>query len=426
MDARETTAVIDRTLAGEAAVTGYPLERELQQLTLAVAAEAAAPEAGFARELDDRVARGFPRDRGSARLTLAWARTAAALRKRPPLALAGAVASLLIAIAVALPLLTGGDAVQRAELPSATSTQDQGAGAAELDSPADGSVAAPPPAAAERRTEALRAGLAAEPAVARPDRDASAAGDSAESLIAPAPPVDRPGFAPGTRDRRIERSATLTLAAPDDRLDRVAADVATVTDRHRGFVLSSSLATGEQGATTGGQFELRIPAGRLDAALADLARLGQVRSRATAGQDVTAAFVTAGDRLEAARAERASLLTRLEAADSDNEATALRLQLDANAGEINRLRSRIASLRVRTNYASVAVTLQSTDSSAPSAETDADGLGGALDDAGDSLSGALELLIRALGVAIPLALLAAAVGFGVRALRSRQRESALG
>jgi hypothetical protein len=426
MDARETTAVIDRTLAGETAVTGYPLERELQELTLALAAQAAAPEADFARQLDDRVARGFPRDRGSARLTLAWARTTAALSKRPSLALVGAVASLLIALVVAVPLLTGGDAVQRAELPSATPAQDQSGGAAGLDSLADGSVAAQPPAAAKRRTEALRAGLATEPAVARPDRDAALADDGAQSLIAPAPPVDRPGFAPGTRDRRIERSATLTLAAPDERLDRVAGDIATVTDRHRGFVLSSSLATGDEGATTGGQFELRIPAGRLDAALADLARLGQVRSRTTAGQDVTAAFVTAGDRLEAARAERASLLTRLEVADTDNEATALRLQLDANAGEINRLRSRIASLRVRTNYASVAVALQSTDASAPVPSVEGDGLGGAFRDAGDSLSGALELLIRALGVAIPLALLAAAVGFGVRAFRSRRRESALG
>jgi Domain of unknown function (DUF4349) len=425
MDALETTAVIDRTLAGESAHAGNPLERELRELTLALAAEAPEPAAGFARELDERVVRGFPRDRHAARLTLAWARATAVLRKRPPLALAGAVASLLIALVVAVPLLNSDDALQRAELPAAPPAQDQGSGATELDSLAGGSIAAQPPAAAERRAEALKAGLATEPTVA--DRDVASAGDSAAlPLIAPAPPVDRSGFAPGARDRRIERSATLTLAAPDDRLDRVAADIATVTDRHRGFVLSSSLATGDEGATTGGQFELRIPAARLDAALADLARLGQVRSRTTAGQDVTAAFVTAGDRLEAARAERASLLTRLESADTDNEATALRLQLDANAGEINRLRARIASLRVRTNYAVVAVSLQSTDASSAFPAAEEDGLGGALDDAGDSLSGALELLIRALGIAIPLALLAAVAGFGARAIRRRRRESALG
>jgi hypothetical protein len=392
-----------------------------RELALAVAAEAPAPDPDFARQLDDRVARGFPRDSRAARLTLARARAAAALRRRPPLALAGGIASLLVALAVAIPLIGDNDTVQHGDNPAASSAERQLGAGIELDSPADGSIASPapaqPPGAAKRRDEALSAGLAvAEPAIIRPNPDAA---------IAPATPAPRPDFAPGTRDRRIERSAGLTLAAPDGRLDKVAADIAAVTDRHRGFVLSSSLATGDEGATTGGSFELRIPATRLDAALADLAKLGQVRSQTTAGEDVTAAFVTAGDRLQAARAERTALLTRLENAETDRAATALRIQLDANAREINRLKSRIAALRIRTNYANVAVTLQSTDADTAAASSDDDGLSGALDDAADSLSGALELLIRALGIAIPLALLAAAGTLAFRAIQRRRREAAL-
>jgi hypothetical protein len=392
-----------------------------RELALAVAAQAPAPDPDFARQLDDRVARGFPRDSRTARLTLARARAAAALRRRPPLALAGGIASLLVALAVAIPLIGRDDAVQHADSPPVSSVERQLSGGIELDSPADGSIASPapaqPPGAAKRRAEALNAGIATEPAIVQSNPGAA---------IAPAPPPSRPGFAPGTRDRRIERSAALTLAAPDDRLDRVAADIAAVTDRYRGFVLSSSLATGDEGATTGGSFELRIPAARLDAALADLAKLGQVRSQTTAGQDVTAAFVTAGDRLEAASAERTGLLTRLEGAGTDGAATSLRLQLDANAREINRLKSRIAALRISTNYANVAVALQSTDAAtAAPASAEHDGLRGALDDAADSLSGALELLIRALGVVLPLALLAAAGFFVFHAIQRRRREAAL-
>ncbi len=402
-----------------------------RELALAVAAEAPAPDPDFARQLDDRVARGFPRDSRAARLTLARARAASALRRRPPAVALGAVASMLVALVVSVSLIGGGDSPRTADVPGTAGTAQHPGGAIELDSPADGSIANPapaqPPAAARRRSQALSAGLATEPAVTGPIPDAAIAlPNGGTQLAAPAPPPSRPGFAPGTRDRRIERSAALTLAAPDDRLDKVAADIAAVTDRYRGFVLSSSLATGDEGATTGGSFELRIPAARLDAALADLAKLGQVRSQTTAGQDVTAAFVTAGDRLEAARAERASLLTRLEGAETDRAATALRLQLDANAGEINRLKSRIAALRIRTNYANVAVTLQSTDADTAASSTgERDGLRGALDDAASSLSGALELLIRALGVAIPLALLAATGAFAFRTIQRRRRESAL-
>ncbi len=389
-----------------------------RELALAVAAEAPAPDPDFAHQLDDRVARGFPRDSRAARITLARARAAAAFRRRPPLVALGGLASLLLVVVVAVSL-SGGSATQRADLPA---TSHPSAGALELDSPADGSIATPaprrPPSAASGSIEAIRPSLPAEPLLARP-----IPGDGNARAI-PTPP-SRPGFAPGTRDRRIERSAGLTLAAPDDRLDKVAADIAAVTDRYRGFVLSSSLATGDEGATTGGSFELRIPAARLDAALADLAKLGQVRSQTTAGQDVTAAFVTAGDRLQTARAERTGLLTRLENAETDRAATALRIQLDANAREINRLKGRIAALRIRTNYANVAVTLQSTDADTAAASPGDDGLRGALDDAADSLSGALELLIRALGIAIPLALLAAAGTLAFRAIQRRRREAAL-
>jgi hypothetical protein len=402
-----------------------------RELALAVAAEAPAPDPDFARQLDDRVERGFPRDSRTARLTLARARAVSLLRRRPPLAALGAAASVLVALVVAVSSIGGGSSTRQADTPGTSSADRQAGGAIELDSPADGAIANPapaqPPAAAKRRTQALNAGLAAEPAIDRSAPDAAIAmPNNGTQPATPVPPASRPGFAPGTRDRRIERSATMTIAAPDDRLDKVAADIAAVTDRHRGFVLTSSLATGDEGATTGGSFELRIPATRLDAALADIAQLGQVRSRTTAGQDVTAAFVTAGDRLEAARAERAGLLTRLENATTDSAATSLRLQLEANAGEINRLKSRIAALRIRTDYATLAVALQSTNAdAAASSSSDDDSLAAALEDAGDSLSGALELLIRALGVAIPLALVVGAGVFAASAIRRRRREAAL-
>jgi|GEM_PF-1168067 len=397
MDERETTAVIDRTLAGDPLTTGYPAERELQELTLALSAERPAPDMVFVAELDERVREGFPRVRGNP-----FARVQGALAARsfgrPPMALMGGVASLLLALLLVVSLTSGSD-----DDPASTSivgAGDNASGAREMARPGV-DVGEPTPSRRFSR--------------ARMD-------DSISSPLAPVPPR-RDGFAPGTRDRRIQRSASLTLAAPADELDSVAADITRITERHRGFVLSSSLTTGDEGATTGGDFELKIPAARLQPALADLAKLGQVRARTQSGEDVTAHFVTAGDRLEAARAERGNLLTRLEQATTDLEAESLRLQLDANAGEINRLHGRIRNLRISTDYATVGVVLEARngdESAAPG-----DGLGGALDDALDSLGDSLELAIRILGVLIPLGALAAALAFAARALLRRRRESAL-
>ena len=190
-------------------------------------------------------------------------------------------------------------------------------------------------------------------------------------------------------------------------------------------MLRSSLSTGEDGDGSG-DFQLRIPEKDLQPALRDLAKLGEVRSRSQSGQDVTREFVSAQDRLQAARAERRSLLRRLEAAKTDAEAEAIRRRLDLNAGEVRGLRGQVRELRTRTDYATVSVTLrQDGDGGGSGGASDGDGLGGALDDALRSLEDSVEILVRALGVAIPLGLLAGALALGARGLRRRRREAAL-
>ena len=81
-------------------------------------------------------------------------------------------------------------------------------------------------------------------------------------------------------------------------------------------------------------------------------------------------------------------------------------------------------LRTRTDYAAVSVSLDR-EGEDGGAATDGDGLGGALDDALGSLEDSVEILVRALGVAIPLGLVAGALAFGARGLRRRRREAAL-
>ena len=209
---------------------------------------------------------------------------------------------------------------------------------------------------------------------------------------------------------------------PVDQMARVAEQVTTVTNRHGGFVLSSSVSTGEESA--GGDFELRIPAARLRPALRDLAALADVRTQTQTGRDVTREHVTAKDRLQAARAERRSLLRRLELATTDEEAEAIRRRLDIVAGEINGLRSQLRDLRLRTDYAVVTVSLLPKDG-----DSGGGGAGGSFDDAlgdaGDLLVGVAGVIVRALAVGLPLGLIALLGWLVGRAVRRRQRESAL-
>ena len=147
-----------------------------------------------------------------------------------------------------------------------------------------------------------------------------------------------------------------------------------------------------------------------------------MRTSTQGGEDVTGRFVSARDRLDAARAERVSLLRRLAGADTDAETESLRARLDLVAREINGLRGELRQLRLRTNYAAVEVELTppaDDGAAAPSSTEDA------FDDALGSLVGALNVGLRLLGVALPLGLVALLAWPAAQALRRRRRESAL-
>jgi hypothetical protein len=378
-------AAIDDALETGAADHGDPLTRELQELALALRADAPVPDAGFQQELRRRVESGFAKP-GSSRRPL-WRRVAT------PAFATGLVALPIVLIAV---LASG---------PPESSVTDAGGGgggggSASVAEPATNTPAPPAGAVLESGRAADRAASTSSPAVTLPPDG---------------------GFAPGQRDRKIERSVGLELEMPVDRMARVAEQVTTVTNRHGGFVLSSSVSTGEDGA--GGDFQLRIPSTELRPALRDLSALADVRTQSQSGRDVTRQQVTAKDRLQAARAERRSLLRRLEVATTDAEAEAIRRRLDLVAGEISGLRGRLRELRLRTDYAVVTVTLLA--KSGDNGGTGGGSFDDALGDAGRLFVGMAGVIVRVLAVGLPLALLALTAWLLGRAFTRRRRESAL-
>lgn len=150
-----------------------------------------------------------------------------------------------------------------------------------------------------------------------------------------------------------------------------------------------------------------------------------MRSQSQSGRDVTREQVTASDRLRAARAERRSLLRRLELATTDEQAEAIRTRLDLVAGEINGLRAQLRELRLRTDYAVVSVSLVEADESGHGQGGAGGSFDDALGDAGDLLVGGAGVLIRVLALALPIGLIALPAWLAGRAFRRRRRESAL-
>jgi Domain of unknown function (DUF4349) len=385
------TAIDDALDTGVATETD-PVARELQELALMLRADAPEPTDAYSESLDKRVEQGFPK-RSSSKAPW-W---------RPLLQPAAFVAMVAVPVLV-ITALAGG-------LSGSSGDDSSGSSGGAVESAGGGGGGASQGGGQS----------GAEPAVAAPKASDQALPGSSQSLarITPAPPSGR-GFAPGRSNRKIERTVSLELEAPVDEMQRVADQVTSVTNRHGGFVLSSSVSTGD-GA--GGDFNLRIPASELRPALRDLSAIADVRSQSQTGRDVTPEHVTARQRLRSARAERKSLLRRLEVAATDTEAEAIRRRLDIVAGEINGLRGHLHSLRLRTDYAVVRVELLT--GNGDSGGGGGGSFGDALRDAGDILVAVAGILVRALAVAIPLAILALLGWLAGRALQRRRRESAL-
>ncbi len=405
MTEADVLTAIDDALDTGLATDDDALTRELQELALALRADAPEPTEVYSEWLDRQVEAGFPR---KGRSGPAWWQ-----RLLQPAAAIGMTAAVVLVIALAAGGLSGSSQDDSGGGSAASS------GAAESAGGGGGGVVHKGPAPALSQPKVTqRAAPGGERAASGGDQ-AELAADTPAGVV-PVPPANR-GFAPGRNDRKIERSIALELEAPVDQMAHVADQVTAVTYRHGGFVLNSSVSTGEDGS--GGDFNLRIPANELRPALRDLSALADVRTQSQTGRDVTRAHVTARQRLRSARAERRSLLRRLEVATTDAEAEAIRRRLDIVAGEINGLRGRLHSLRLRTDYAVVTVSLLAKD------DGGASGGGGSFDDAlhdaADLLVGVAGVIVRVLAVALPLAVLALLGWLGTRAFRRRQRESAL-
>jgi len=254
-------------------------------------------------------------------------------------------------------------------------------------------------------------------------------GDTPDSSIAPIAPPGQGEGAPGSdgrENRKVERSAAISLAARPRNIDPVARRVSDLADAQGGFVVSSDVASSRSGG--GGTIVLRVPERNLDATMAALARLGSVRDRAQRTEDITAQAVSARDRLQDARAERRSLLRQLEDATTLTAASALRARLRDVSAEIEAARAGLRRVNNRAAFATVTVTLLADAAAAPAGEEEDDGVWGPGDAADDALR-VLEVIagvaLIALAVLLPIAVVVIALWLAARWGSRRGRERAL-
>jgi hypothetical protein len=399
-----TPDTLTRELAAlDDALAGRPVDpdlTDLAELAVALRDERLAPDPAFARTLDTRVERGFPRAvEARKRRGIKWPRVTL-----PALGVAASVL-LVVVVAISVPNGGGGDESASSGGGSSNSTSATTEQAAPSDTGSEPSVAA-------KRAPSSSAD-SATPATSAPP----------SAAIAPLPtpsPAD-PG-ADRRGHRSVERSAELVLATPPREIDRAAAEILRVTDDLGGYVVSSTVSS-----NSSGQFELRVPERRLQTALSRLSRVAKVRERTQNAQDITAAVVSVSARLKDARTERRSLLRQLAAATTPNQTASIRARLRLVSGEIAGYKRDLSRVKTRASRSTIAVTLLADRKAAAGHDGDSGGWspGDALDDAARILEVTAGVLLVACALLLPLGLVGLLVWLAARQAAQRRRERAL-
>jgi hypothetical protein len=395
------------------------------ELAAALQALRPAPSPSFAAELDGRVAAGFPRRspqgaRNPLARFFAWLRDGSRLRLLVP---AGgvAVSAVLVAFAVAIAQSGGGGTSSLSMSREATSgsAMEQAAPNASGGASADG---------AEEAAESASGAEAEAPAY-----------KEAEDVRGPAEiEIPAAGVKGGTKSngsaavsqphRDVERGAQIVIGAKPGEVGAASSQVFEIVHANDGIVLNSSTQDGS-GADAEAEFELLIPGGKVDDAMASFSQIGEVVNRHETTDDITAPTVGTSEQLQDSEARIEGLLTQLSETTDESEREVVEAELDSERGHAGHLKSKLADLKQRANLARVSVRIVSGKGAvSPGGGSSDDGEWGvddALHDAGHLLATAAGVAIISLAVLAPLALILFLAWLAGRTWTRRARERAL-
>ncbi len=165
------------------------------------------------------------------------------------------------------------------------------------------------------------------------------------------------GAADSAAPNRAQRlSATLTLEVSDsDAVSRAAQDALDLTHSLGGYVVSSSVATGEDGSAS---LTVRVPVARVQEAIAGLSGLGRIVSQQVTIDDLQATLDELVKREASVRGRIARILARLRTEDLDPQTEAvLRSRLQTLRSELRELRSGIGATNAEARMSTIQVTV---------------------------------------------------------------------
>jgi cell division protein FtsB len=236
-------------------------------------------------------------------------------------------------------------------------------------------------------------------------------------------PTRTQGSAPDQSTDRAQRvSATLTVEVSDsDAVSRAAQDALDLTRSLGGYVVSSSVSTGEEGSAS---LTVRVPVTRVQEAITGLSGLGRIVSQQVTINDLQQTLDQLEKREATVRSQIARIRARLESETLDPQTEAvLRTRLQTLRSELTELRTGISSTEAEARMSTIqlaVVTPGAYGAVAPPSRIDR-----TIDEALNVLAWEGVVALGLLIVLAPFAFVAFAAWLGRRLFRRREEERLL-
>ncbi len=257
-------------------------------------------------------------------------------------------------------------------------------------------------------------------------RDDTGTGGGAVKEGAPAEVRTGTDVAPIVTSQMLARTAALSIDVKD--LQAAAAQVRNIATTAGGLVVSEKLASyddGESESTLGltGTITLQVPGTKLDTVLTDLSKVGTVRSRSLASEDVKSQVVDTESRLQTMRESVARVRALMGQATKLSDIVALESELSRRQADLESLEGQLASLKDRVAMSPVSVSLQRNGAAPPEDKPDNAFLIG-LRNGWEAFSGAVAVILTILGALLPFAIIGGLIGWPLLTWWRRRRPAA--
>jgi hypothetical protein len=249
---------------------------------------------------------------------------------------------------------------------------------------------------------------------ASPEYDTSTAGAGARSQTQPAP------LTTGDRAQRV--SATLTVEVKDaDAVSHAAQSALDLTRSLGGYIVTSSVATGEEGSAS---ITVRVPVDKVQDAIAGLSDLGRLVSQQVTIDDLQQSLGELTRREAATRTQIARIRARLESESLDPQTEAvLRARLQTLRTELVSIRRELAATDAEARMSTIQLSVVTPGASGavpPSSRIDR-----TIDEALNVLAWEGVVALGLLIVLAPFALVGLAAWLGRRVYRRHEEERLL-